>query len=210
MRRLRSPSWPVISTCTGASKPSASGEVGNVVGVAVGDQHRAADPLRRRVGERRAQGGEQLRAAIVGIAARRLDDSDLDIVERRRAAFRVRRAPPRSAAAARRSGSTPTGRPPPRPHPSAAGDPRAPTRDRRARRAAARRRAPAAPRRPAAATPSARRRPAPRRRARSSRHCGTGGEKAIDQAFNATAFPAGPWRGPGRPCSCRSACTSPD
>src|SRR5277367_4333881 len=31
---------------------------------------------------------------------------------------------------------------------------------------------------------------------------GHAGEKAIDQEFNARAFPAGPWRGPGRLCNC--------
>ena len=36
------------------------------------------------------------------------------------------------------------------------------------------------------------------------------GEKASDQAFNATAFPADPSRGPDRLCNCRSARTSPD
>ena len=47
---------------------------GNVVGEPVGDDDRAADALGRRVAERRAQRREQLRAAIVGIAARRLDE----------------------------------------------------------------------------------------------------------------------------------------
>ena len=36
---------------------------------------------------------------------------------------------------------------------------------------------------------------------------GKSGVKAIDQLFNAKASPGDPWRGPGRPCSCRSACT---
>ena len=36
------------------------------------------------------------------------------------------------------------------------------------------------------------------------------GEKAMDQEFNARAFPAGPWRGPGRLYNCRSARTSRD
>ena len=40
----------------------------DVVGVSVGEQHRAADPLRRRIGQRRAQRGEQLRAAVVEVA----------------------------------------------------------------------------------------------------------------------------------------------
>ncbi len=50
--------------------------------VAVGDHDRAADPLRRRVGERVAQRGEQPRAFGVGLLARGFDDAQVDVAER--------------------------------------------------------------------------------------------------------------------------------
>ena len=60
--------------------------------VAVGDQDRPADPLGRRIRERPAQRGEEPRAVGIGFLARRLDDPDLDVAERRQPVFSSARA----------------------------------------------------------------------------------------------------------------------
>ncbi len=104
MRRLRSPSWPVTRTCSGASKPSASSEAG--MSCATPSVTRIAAPTRSGgvslSAERSA--ANRLRAAIVGIAAAGLDEAGLDVVERGEALFQfgARFAP--SGAAVRRSG----------------------------------------------------------------------------------------------------------
>ena len=55
--------------------------LGNVVHVAIGDHDRAADPLRRRVGERAPQRGEQFGALGFGFLARRFDDAQINVPE---------------------------------------------------------------------------------------------------------------------------------
>ena len=63
-------------------EPERGGRGGNVVDDAVGDQDRAADPLRRRVGERAAQRGEQLGAVGVQFLPRGFAHPHVDVAER--------------------------------------------------------------------------------------------------------------------------------
>ena len=87
MRRSRSPSWPVMSACSGALKPSAATSVGNVVDDAVSDEDRRADPVGGNVAEARLQRREQPRALIFAIGLAGVDEAGLDIVERAEALF---------------------------------------------------------------------------------------------------------------------------
>ena len=151
--------------------------------------------------------------SVLGVVARRLDEAGLDVAERARAASRARRAPCRSARRARRWSGCRTAI-------DHDGDdvlqrtrgPRARGRDRAERSsssasASARSHAP----RTARQTSRGRRRPAQRPPSAIKQRATEGAaRRAIDQALNAQAFPEGPSRGPGRPCSCRSACTSRD
>ena len=211
-RRSRSSAVPVISACTGAVEAERGGVGRHVVDAAVGDHDRAGDAVRRHVGERRAAAPRTAacrrsrrrprrprrsarRGPECGRAARRAAARAASVCVGAVAEVLARalvdddRRRPTSAARGPRGSATGWRAP----APSA----RAPARARRA------------PRLRTTSSSTASNSATPQRR---PQHVGgTSGANVMPKPKCAPIGPAvraAPGRAPGRPCSCRSACTS--
>ena len=82
MRRSRSPSWPVMSACSGALKPSAAVLAGMSWTTPSVIMKTPGDLLGRHVGEAGVEAGEELRALVAAGLLPGLYNPDVDVAQR--------------------------------------------------------------------------------------------------------------------------------